>query len=371
MRYRVTLVHGTFSKRAPWTQEGSYLRLALEKLLDGPIEFKCINWSGRNTAAARAKGAETLAEELRRQMEDDDPETKHFIVAHSHGGNVALYAMRDETISLRIAGIVTLATPFIVVSERFSLEGNDGLIIITGLGIYASILSYYLYIRFYTILFDQLAGEIIGAVFFIVLVVTAILLIRSLHGHSSELLQRLQLPSIDKSKLLILRSAGDEASIALLFSQFLALIPYRIFTFGLEIFDLFANFEKKHHLPTVFLRIIATIISGVLIAPILIIVWVSQNVFNMDLRSNNPFLNVTAEPTPRGNWDIHLFSKESERGPEIPHAQIVLFRSQQLQKNKRDPGNIFNKNTLIHSYLYSDWNALKTITTWMSNKHSH
>ena len=46
----------------------------------------------------------------------------HGIVAHSHGGNVALYALRDVALRRKIDGVVTLGTPFIHCRPR-PLEG--------------------------------------------------------------------------------------------------------------------------------------------------------------------------------------------------------------------------------------------------------
>jgi len=40
------------------------------------------------------------------------------VVAHSHGGNVALYALRDPAVRSLIAGLVCLGTPFIEVQRR-------------------------------------------------------------------------------------------------------------------------------------------------------------------------------------------------------------------------------------------------------------
>lgn len=38
--------------------------------------------------------------------------------AHSHGGNIALYALRNRDVAAAVAGLVTLATPFIVITAR-------------------------------------------------------------------------------------------------------------------------------------------------------------------------------------------------------------------------------------------------------------
>jgi hypothetical protein len=47
------------------------------------------------------------------------------------------------------------------------------------------------------------------------------------------------------SKMLILRNAGDEASIALQFSQFISLIPFRLFASTLNIAEIAANQPRR------------------------------------------------------------------------------------------------------------------------------
>jgi hypothetical protein len=41
------------------------------------------------------------------------PEARHFVIAHSHGGNIVRAALQDVTLQPRVAGVVTMGTPFI------------------------------------------------------------------------------------------------------------------------------------------------------------------------------------------------------------------------------------------------------------------
>lgn len=42
------------------------------------------------------------------------PHARHFIIAHSHGGNIVCYALRDHPeLAQNIAGVITLSTPFL------------------------------------------------------------------------------------------------------------------------------------------------------------------------------------------------------------------------------------------------------------------
>ena len=113
----LTLIHGTWAPHAPWTLPDSPLRKALASQLGDRIAFETLEWSGANTHRARREAAQ----KLRAQLADSiaaNPLARHFLVAHSHGGNVALYAMADATLRQHIAGIACLNSPFICALKR-------------------------------------------------------------------------------------------------------------------------------------------------------------------------------------------------------------------------------------------------------------
>lgn len=113
----LTLIHGTWAPHAPWTLPDSPLRKALAGQLGDRIAFETLEWSGANTHRARREAAQ----KLRAQLADSiaaNPLARHFLVAHSHGGNVALYAMADATLRQHIAGIACLNSPFICALKR-------------------------------------------------------------------------------------------------------------------------------------------------------------------------------------------------------------------------------------------------------------
>ena len=119
----ITLVHGTFARDAAWTRAGSPLREALSAALGRNVDFHVFAWSGRNSHRMRLKAGLELEADLARMIHDQ-PDCKHFVVAHSHGGNVTLYALRNPTLQEKVAGIVTLGTPFICCEDR-DLEAID------------------------------------------------------------------------------------------------------------------------------------------------------------------------------------------------------------------------------------------------------
>jgi len=128
---KVILVHGTWgrgfnpeSKSLPtqtapaeprWFEMGSKFYSALASALTGLVTAADLNaflWSGANSIEERRSAAARLAKIL-----DDSvaaaPEAPHFIIAHSHGGNLALDA-REAMLGSRLnVHILTMATPFL------------------------------------------------------------------------------------------------------------------------------------------------------------------------------------------------------------------------------------------------------------------
>ncbi|WP_210542819.1 triacylglycerol lipase [Rhodoferax sp. PAMC 29310] len=118
----VTLVHGTFARHAPWMREGTLWQGFQPNpgdpdALPGRTLFSRFCWSGANTHTDRLTAGDALHAHLD-GLTTKFPHAKHFVIGHSHGGNVMLYALKDPSLADRIAGLVTLATPFITVRRR-------------------------------------------------------------------------------------------------------------------------------------------------------------------------------------------------------------------------------------------------------------
>lgn len=125
----VTLIHGTWGRDAPFTRSGSPLRQAITDLLEPRngfsnkdflrIAFLEFNWRGANGNHSRWTASTELAKFLRKAI-GTYPDHRHILIAHSHGGNVALHALKDERLSSRIAGVITVGTPFLI-AQKVSL----------------------------------------------------------------------------------------------------------------------------------------------------------------------------------------------------------------------------------------------------------
>lgn len=117
---RLILVHGTFAKADGWPAENSRFRRELAAALGGlDVEMHAFAWSGwfgtrlNNGHRYRLAAGRQLAELL------SQPSARcQIVVAHSHGGNVARYALRDDEARAKVAGLVCMGTPFLRVERR-------------------------------------------------------------------------------------------------------------------------------------------------------------------------------------------------------------------------------------------------------------
>ena len=122
----ITLVHGTWARDAPWTKPDSRLSRTLTASLPGS-ELRLARWNGLNSPTGRRNGGDRVRTDLRALI-DENPEARHYVIAHSHGGNVVRYALKglDRKLKNRICGIVCLATPFISCKGREDLGERLG-----------------------------------------------------------------------------------------------------------------------------------------------------------------------------------------------------------------------------------------------------
>jgi hypothetical protein len=129
----ITLVHGTWGRgffpgrrrkgRPPWWfEDGSpFLARLSAGITDVPHRIKPLLWSGANSIFERDRTAQLLAEYLAAEHAEH-PLASQLIIAHSHGGNIALRALHH--LQMRNGSgsegpdsvhplVATLATPFV------------------------------------------------------------------------------------------------------------------------------------------------------------------------------------------------------------------------------------------------------------------
>jgi hypothetical protein len=116
-RRTFTLIHGTFAKNAPWVKPCSEFCNKLRECLDGEIVIESFYWEGNNSFKKRSHAAVQLREHLR-SIDARHSGAQHFVIGHSHAGNVILQAISDPATFKLVTGIVCLSTPFIHVRPR-------------------------------------------------------------------------------------------------------------------------------------------------------------------------------------------------------------------------------------------------------------
>jgi hypothetical protein len=213
----VTLVHGTWAADSNLVSDDSSYSRTLKSLLPGSTLVRNFKWSGRNRHSDRLTAAENLRTFLKEGLRDH-PTSRHFVIAHSHGGNIVFYALRDKDLADRLSGIITLSTPFIHVTTRDLPYGIRERI--------ESVRCWHVILLFALVaLIPSFLPPIVSLVLacFVVLSVLGSLFLAFVLGTSHERLPAdfrdfqdlLRLPSIPIDKTLILTSGSDEATGAL------------------------------------------------------------------------------------------------------------------------------------------------------------
>jgi hypothetical protein len=232
----ITLVHGTwprgkwrdvlltpFYEKWPsrflpkwlWFADGSEFRSRLTAALSKrglSAQIAPFLWSGANSVRERDKAARELLEHIRAKQ-SDYPSCTQVVIAHSHGGNVALRALDKLGVTRDEIFIATIATPFVEIfrTEPSPVETKriEQMFLASG-----ALLSALIPIVF---------GVDLWSLEYIVTPVLLLLLwflLRGLRARDTakvdELVELTSLsPSVRKHPLLVLRALDDEASLVL------------------------------------------------------------------------------------------------------------------------------------------------------------
>ena len=104
---------------SPWWKSGSSFSRAVKAGFEGHCAVHSLEWTGKNTHAARLEAAHDLKNEIEKKGSGH----RIHIVGHSHGGNVALLTaslLPPQTIST----IVLLANPHVALLYRDETQCN-------------------------------------------------------------------------------------------------------------------------------------------------------------------------------------------------------------------------------------------------------
>lgn len=236
-KQHVWLVHGTWahgilrSMLWHWLPKWRPTRVAWPQMRGALEAAGCVVhdfiWSGRNSHAERLAAGDRLAleiETVRRECGDGPSPARVFLVSHSHGGNVALYA--GARLSPPPEGIVCLATPFLHVEplnlDTGAFEQLRGALSIIAFLVAFTIWSITTYnrlpIRDTITVFLGLAVAVLVGWVVSRLVLAAKSRFERAAGQAAAEAQQLE-PAPPAGPVLLLRKAGDEASAILLTGQ--------------------------------------------------------------------------------------------------------------------------------------------------------
>jgi len=221
----ILLVHGTWALRSRWHRPDSAFIAKLESELSklhGPkrIQYTRFLWGGGNALSDRKRAIQSIYRELTVSQKKHDG-IPHFIVCHSHGGNVVLKALMNEPdIEDKVSGVFFIATPFILTLPGIVLSSSRMSEILTR------------FFRTLSFVFAATLAAIINVPLIIrheasnlayIVTLVAIFLISAIllaGAKVSALVEETTIPANGVSKklfrkLVFIRASGDEASAAL------------------------------------------------------------------------------------------------------------------------------------------------------------
>ena len=342
----ITLVHGTFAPGAAWTRDDSPLCTALRERFPG-ASIGAFTWSGHNSNRARLDAALELAQWTETRITEYQREhggpIDHYVIAHSHGGNVALYACRSRHFADHLTKLVCLSTPFL--SARIRYQSRMILItLVMGLLIWGAALAVFLGVR----LWVAVAGA------FAMLLGVAAFMKRALdrfEERAGDIAEELSPPTVNAKSVLIVRGDRDEATGALVWAHFPTAVVSLIWGWfgkaikgpdrnrlqhdtgiGRELVDLARSSAGLFLYALMALVAVATI-------PLFALATLPFGL-RSEMWGQSLLLEIAADVTPPGSWTVHRLRDFPFNDPRLDGV-------------------------LRHSFSYEHENAIKVIVEWL------
>jgi pimeloyl-ACP methyl ester carboxylesterase len=245
------IVHGTFAEGAAWATSGSDFCQSLIRELGPQTLIQSFNWSGQNSVSARETAAVRLSQ-LLQQSVADFPGVPHFVIGHSHGGNVALSAAALP--DLANVHVICLSTPILYAVPRRALTDSKTFLWLLLSIPFLGLLFAWLFIQvefeaelpawLYRVTHVRWSFNVLYWPCFFVAVFFSYLCWRALVSWNSSALRvakTIEVPHPDPNRALFLRFVGDEASLALTAFQALQYAMNVLIWAILGIFSLFVR----------------------------------------------------------------------------------------------------------------------------------
>lgn len=274
----IIFVHGTWAPDAAWTRSSpltDYLWMHLEDI--GPkarIATQTCAWSGENSFVARAQAAESLRIQLEKNA-SVHPKALQFMIAHSHGGNIALLAL-EQTMA-KVAGTICLSTPVIVVTGGYRGSQTREEWVLSASAIALVALCIWIYWPLALCLWflnDWLTR-------------------RPFYGDEArDAMRSPNFDELDRENILLIRSHGDEATLALASVSFVAWLSENLMRWPLSRTPWFAHFLVRLMLSIVF-------------APVPLMLLLAARAFGPEATRSFPRKRVYIEASPPGDWTIY------------------------------------------------------------------
>jgi hypothetical protein len=334
-RTLITLVHGTFAAGAGWTRQDSALCAALRRQIPG-ASIEAFTWSGRNSNGARMQAARELAEwtdaRLAKAQREESGPVRHYVIAHSHGGNVVLYACRFRSFADHLSKLVCLSTPFLSARRRHSSRGILGTLVF---GIFVSV-GVALWLR-------GLSPLVAVSVAFAGLLACAPFMgsvLDRFDVRAGALSDYLSPPTIDAASMLIVRCDSDEASGALTAAQ----LPTTVASALWGWLDRRLRAMQSPRSPAAVLASFPLRMLMVIVALAALPVFVLASIpfgYRSEMWGQSLFVEIVADSTPPGTWTVHRVRDFHFADPRIDGV-------------------------LRHSLSYEHENALKVVVPWLA-----
>jgi hypothetical protein len=252
----VILIHGTWPRkqrapggqhRAAWCEEASLCRSAVRAAFGESVDIRVFEWLGANSPDARLAAADRFNEWLE-ELHRREPAARLYVIAHSHAGNVVLYAAQRSKAPLRLCGAVFLSTPFLHVMPRILGPGLGQKLEVT-----VSLALMFLMLMLYALVWPAGASSAYWLfhsatwkgfwLTFVSIGLTGGLLahyalvpaLRALHRSDHTYAQSLKLPHEVPFPVLIIRGAGDEAAGALGATHLVSHLASRVLRAGFRL----------------------------------------------------------------------------------------------------------------------------------------